>query len=71
MATLKDWPLLVTVVDLAWGTFISLAVSLITYLLLFVSGIPIQEKGKDQNPAWRAYASKTPKFLPFIGSKKI
>lgn len=33
MATLKDWPLLVTVVDLAWGTFISLAVSLITYLI--------------------------------------
>jgi len=70
MATLKDWPLLVTVVDLAWGTFISLAVSLITYLLLFVSGIPIQEKGKDQNLAWREYASKTPRFVPFIGSKK-
>ena len=33
MATLKDWPVLVTVVDLAWGTFISLAVSLITYLI--------------------------------------
>ena len=33
MVTLKDWPLLVTVVDLAWGTFISLAVSLITYLI--------------------------------------
>lgn len=33
MATLKDWPILVTVVDLAWGTFISLAVSVITYLI--------------------------------------
>jgi len=33
MATLRDWPLLVTVVDLAWGTFLSLAVSLITYLI--------------------------------------
>ena len=33
MATLKDWPLLVTVVDLAWGTFISLAVSVITCLI--------------------------------------
>lgn len=33
MATLKDWPVLVTVVDLAWGTFISLAVSVITYLI--------------------------------------
>ena len=34
MATLKDWPLLVTVVDITWGTFLSLAVSLITYLIL-------------------------------------
>ena len=33
MATLKDWPPLVTVVDIAWGTFLSLAVSLITYLI--------------------------------------
>ena len=33
MATLKGWPLLVTVVDLAWGTFISLGVSVITYLI--------------------------------------
>lgn len=33
MATLRDWPLLVTVVDIAWGTFLSLAVSLITYLI--------------------------------------
>ena len=33
MSTLKDWPVLVTVVDLAWGTFISLAVSVITYLI--------------------------------------
>ena len=33
MATLRDWPLLVTVVDIAWGTFISLAVSVITYLI--------------------------------------
>ena len=33
MATLRDWTLLVTVVDIAWGTFLSLAVSLITYLI--------------------------------------
>lgn len=27
LATVKDWPLLVTVVDLAWGTVLSIAVS--------------------------------------------
>ena len=33
LATLKDWPILVTVVDLAWGSFLSLSISLITYFI--------------------------------------
>lgn len=54
-----------------WGWLALISPAVITYLLLFVSGIPIQEKGKDQNPAWREYASKTPRFVPLIGSKKF
>lgn len=53
-----------------WGWLALISPAVITYLLLFVSGIPIQEKGKGQDPEWREYASKTPKFAPFIGSKK-
>lgn len=53
-----------------WGWLALISPAVITYLLLFVSGIPIQEKGKDQNPAWREYASKTPRFVPFVGPKK-
>ncbi len=30
LATLKDWPVLVTVVDLLWGTFLSTAVALVS-----------------------------------------
>lgn len=33
LATLKDWPILVTVVDLAWGMVLSASVSVITYLI--------------------------------------
>jgi uncharacterized membrane protein len=33
LATLKDWPLLVTVVDLIWGTFLGGAVSFVSALL--------------------------------------
>ena len=33
-ATLKDWPLLVTVVDLAWGTFATAFTSLATFLIV-------------------------------------
>lgn len=34
LATIKDWPLLVTVVDLIWGAFLSGAVSGVSYLIL-------------------------------------
>ena len=33
LATLKDWPLLVTVVDLIWGTVLASSISIITYLI--------------------------------------
>ena len=33
LATLKDWPVIVTVVDLIWGMVLSAAVSGVTYLI--------------------------------------
>ena len=33
LATLKDWPLLVTVVDLIWGSILASSISLITYFI--------------------------------------
>lgn len=33
LATLKDWPLLVTLVDLAWGATLAASVSMATYLI--------------------------------------
>ncbi|MCB9798273.1 DUF2177 family protein [Candidatus Nomurabacteria bacterium] len=33
LATLKDWPLLVTVIDLAWGATLGSLVSVITYFV--------------------------------------
>ena len=34
LATLKDWPLNITIIDLAWGTSLSLLVSIISYYLI-------------------------------------
>jgi uncharacterized membrane protein len=34
LATLKDWPLLVTLVDLLWGTTLGASVSTVTYLIV-------------------------------------
>lgn len=33
LATLKDWPLLVTVIDLIWGTVLAASISAITYII--------------------------------------
>lgn len=33
LATVKDWPLLVTVIDLIWGAVLSASVSVISYLI--------------------------------------
>lgn len=34
LATLKDWPITITIIDLVWGSFLGGAVSTITYLIL-------------------------------------
>jgi uncharacterized membrane protein len=33
LATLKDWPIKITIIDLLWGTFLGTAVSTITFLI--------------------------------------
>jgi len=33
LATLKDWPILVSIVDMAWGTVLGASVSVITYFV--------------------------------------
>lgn len=33
LATLKDWPVMITVIDLAWGTFLNAATAGITYIV--------------------------------------
>lgn len=33
LATLKNWPVRITIIDLAWGSFLSASVSFITFLV--------------------------------------
>jgi uncharacterized membrane protein len=33
LATLKEWPLVVTIVDMAWGTVLAMLVSTVTYVI--------------------------------------
>ncbi len=42
---------------------------LITYLLLFVSGVPLLEKRWTGNPEWEAYKERTSGFIPLPPKK--
>jgi len=39
LATVKDWPLIVTIVDLVWGTVLSASVSVVSYFIATKLGI--------------------------------
>lgn len=39
LATLKDWPLMVTIVDLIWGAVLAASVSTITYFIISKIGL--------------------------------
>lgn len=39
LATIRDWPLLVAIIDLMWGMFVSAAVSVATYFLALKLGL--------------------------------
>jgi len=34
LATLRDWPVMLTIIDLIWGTLLSAAVSAVSYLII-------------------------------------
>lgn len=69
-----------SIVDIGWGLGIisffsgsSILVFLspitITYLLLFVSGVPMLEKSFANRPGYKEYAEKTPVFFPWFPKK--
>ncbi len=43
--------------------------ALITFLLLFVSGVPLLEKKYAARPDWEEYKRRTPMFVPWIPKK--
>lgn len=63
-----------------WGIFIIAATTqywwlaivgplVITTLILFVSGVPLTEKGSARRKGWDAYSKRTSKFLPLPPKK--
>lgn len=58
------WGLWLMVAGLPYGMFAVIGPLTITYLILFVSGVPLLEKKHAKDAAFQRYAKKTSKFLP-------
>jgi uncharacterized membrane protein len=39
LATIKDWPLLITIIDLIWGTVLAASVSVVSYIIASKFGL--------------------------------
>jgi steroid 5-alpha reductase family enzyme len=58
------WGIFVIALATPYGWLGILTPVLITYLLLFVSGVPMTEKAFEGKPGWDAYKKRTNKFIP-------
>ncbi len=64
------WALLVVVIPSSVWFIAILSPIAMTYLLRFVSGVPLLEKKYANNPEFQEYASRTPIFFPWFPKKK-
>jgi steroid 5-alpha reductase family enzyme len=63
------WGIFIIVLSTPYGWLGIITPAIITYLLLFVSGVPMTEKAFEGRPGWKAYARRTSKFLPLPPNK--
>ena len=54
----------ISIISLQNSVFWIIWFLIITILLLFVSGVPLQEKRHKKKDNWEKYSQKTPKFIP-------
>ncbi len=69
--SLMWWAIALISYSASSSLFVFLSPILITYLLLFVSGIPMLEKKRKGNPDWEVYKKKTSAFIPLPPSKIV
>lgn len=58
------WGIFVIALATPFGWLGVITPVIITFLLLFVSGVPMTEKAFEGKPGWDAYKAKTSKFVP-------
>ncbi len=63
------WGIFIIASSVPGSLFTIVSPLLITYLLLFVSGVPLLEKKYQNHPEWKEYAEKTSIFVPLPPKK--
>lgn len=63
------WANFIIVVTTTFGYLAIISPIIMTWLMLFVSGIPMLEKKYDHNPAFQAYKKRTNAFFPWFPKK--
>lgn len=63
------WANFLIVITTSFGYLAIISPIIMTWLMLFVSGIPMLEKKYDQNEAFQAYKKRTNAFFPWFPKK--
>ena len=63
------WGIAILAFSSGASIFVFISPITITYLLLFVSGVPMLEKSFAKRPGYKEYADKTPVFFPWFPKK--
>ncbi len=58
------WGIFIIVLPLKYGIFFIISPLTLSFLLVFVSGIPMLEKKYESNTAFQAYKKRTPALIP-------
>jgi len=62
---LQWWGIGIVALSVSFGYVSLLGPLFISYLIIFVSGIPLLEKRFEKDPEWNEYVNRTRKLLPF------
>lgn len=69
--SLMWWGIFIIALNVGWGLTAAISPILLTFLLLFVSGIPLAEKQLESNPEFQEYKRKTSPFVPWFSKEEV
>ncbi len=63
------WGIYILALSVPWGWLSIIGPLTISYIILFVSGVPMTERFMEDNPAFADYKRRTSAFIPWFPGK--